>query len=548
MAYSLSATGRYVIIKTRPNGIQPGGNKNIQMKPRVINLSVLILCCASLLLAGCSKTVNDEITSLNFSRLMSPSGVTAVVVNRTSVRLNWNKVTKAQGYAIEFFNNGTMDFSGTPVRTVNNVAPDAMPYTVPGLMGETTYSVRIKAVGEGVDDSKWSAATFTTDAEQIFLPVDPNDIQAKQVTLRWQAGQTATQIVLQPGNITHTVTPSEIANGVAIITGLTPETAYTAKLLSGVSTRGTATFSTLIDLGGAIQVNPGDDLTAILQAANAGDVFALMPGEYIAQDIAITKSIAIKGARPANKPVLKGTIFRISDNAGLELKDLILDGTGALNDNQAIIYAAGSVFAPLSIEDCTNKNYVKGIIYVNSATRISSVVYKGNIIQDIQCNGGDFIDFRNGLADKFDFIINTVSNSATARDFFRMDAGGTTNFPGVRSVITINNNTFYNICQGTSNRVLYIRLANGSHEIKFNKNIIAGSNGQFTNQSATNVTERGNNNYFQAPNYYSTSVTNSDRGVYTTLDPGFANPATGNFTVSNIELKAAGIGDPRWVQ
>ncbi|ODT35860.1 MAG: DUF5123 domain-containing protein [Niabella sp. SCN 42-15] len=518
------------------------------MKPRVINLSVLILCCASLLLAGCSKNVKDEITSLNFSRLMSPSGVTAVVVNRTSVRLNWNKVTKAQGYAIEFFNNGTMDFSGTPVRTVSNVAPDAMPYTVPGLVGETTYSVRIKAVGEGVDDSKWSAATFTTDAEQIFLPVDPNDIQAKQVTLRWQAGQTATQIVLQPGNITHTVTPSEIANGVAVITGLTPETAYTAKLLSGVSTRGTATFSTLIDLGGAIQVNPGDDLTAILQAANAGDVFALMPGEYITQDIAITKSIAIKGARPADKPVLKGTIFRISDNAGLELKDLILDGTGALNDNQAIIYSAGSVFAPLSIEDCTIKNYVKGIIYVNSATRISSVVYKGNIIQDIQCNGGDFIDFRNGLADKFDFINNTVSNSATARDFFRMDAGGTTNFPGVRSVITINNNTFFNICQGTSNRVLYIRLANGSHEIKFNKNIIAGSNGQFTNQSATNVTERGNNNYFQAPNYYSTSVTNSDRGVYTTLDPGFANPATGNFTVSNIELKAAGIGDPRWVQ
>lgn len=522
-------------------------NKNFHMK-RTIHLWVLSLCCASLLFTGCSKTLDDEITSLSFSRLLSPSALSAVVVNRTSVRLNWNKVANAQSYTIEFFNNGTMDFTGTPVRTVADVAPDAMPYTVPGLMGETTYSVRIKAVGEGIDDSKWSAVTFTTDAEQLFLPVDPNDIQAKQVTLRWQAGQTATQIVLQPGNITHTVTAAEIANGVATITGLTPETAYTARLLSGTSTRGTATFTTLIDLGGAIQVNPGDDLTAILQAANAGDVFALMPGEYATQEIAITKSIAIKGARPANKPVLKGTIFRISDNAGLELKDVVLDGTGALNDNQAIIYAAGSVFAPLTIEDCTIKNYVKGIIYVSTATRISSVVYKGNIIHDIQCNGGDFVDFRNGLADKFDFINNTVYNSALARDLFRMDAGGTTNFPGIRSVITINNNTFYNICQGTSNRVLYIRLANGSHEIKFNKNIIASSNGQFTNQSATNVTERSNNNYFQAPNYHSTSVTNSDRGVFTTLDPGFANPTAGNFTVSNIELKAAGVGDPRWLQ
>lgn len=514
---------------------------------RIINLFFLTLCSVSILFTGCRKTVADEITSLNFSRLLSPSGVTATVVNRTSVRLNWNRVAKAESYTIEFFSNGTMDFSGTPVRTVDGVGPDAMPYTVPGLVGETAYSVRIKAVGQGIEDSKWSAATFTTDAEQIFLPVDPNDIQAKQVTLKWQAGQTATQIVLQPDKIIHTVTAAEIAAGAATITGLTPETTYTARLLNGAGTRGTVSFSTLIDLGGAIQVNPGDDLTTILQSANAGDVFALMPGEYTSQDILITKSIAIKGARPADRPVLKGTIFRISDNAGLELKDLVLDGTGSLDGNQAIIYTAGSAFAPLSVEDCTIKNYVKGIIYVNAATRIASVLYKGNIIHDIQASGGDFVDIRNGLADKFDFINNTVYNSALARDFFRMDAGGTNNFPGVRSVITINNNTFNNICQGTGNRVLYIRLANGSHEIHFNKNILANSNGQFTNQSATNVTERSGNNYFQAPNYYSTSVTNSDRGVYTTLDPGFANAAAGNFTVSNVDLKAAGVGDPRWL-
>ena len=136
---------------------------------KLINPCILLLCCLSLLFSGCSKTVDEEITSLNFSRLLSPSGVTATVVNRTSVRLNWNKVAKAETYTIEFFNNDTMDFSGTPVRTVQGVEPDAMPYTVPGLVGETAYSVRIKAVGQGIEDSKWSAATFTTDAEQIFL-------------------------------------------------------------------------------------------------------------------------------------------------------------------------------------------------------------------------------------------------------------------------------------------------------------------------------------------------------------------------------------------
>lgn len=515
---------------------------------KIIHFGLVILCCTSLLFIGCRKTQDAEITSLNLSRLMSPTSLNAIVVNKTGVRLTWGKVSKAEGYTIEFFDNGAMDFSGTPIRTINDVAPDAIPYTVTGLAGETNYSVRIKAVGNGIEASKWSAATFKTDAEQIFLPVSPDDLQATQAILRWQAGETATQIILQPGNITHTVTAAEIAAGSATITGLTAETAYTARLLNGANTRGTISFTTLIDLGGAIQVNPGDDLTAILQSANAGDVFALMPGEYVTQDIAITNTIAIKGARPGDKPVLKGTIFRVSNNAGLELKDLILDGTGALNDNQTIIYAAGSVFAPLTIEDCTIRNYVKGIIYINTATRISSVVYRGNIIYNIECNGGDFVDFRNGLADKFDFINNTVYNSAAARDLFRMDAGGTNNFSGVRSVISINNNTFYNICLGTGNRVLYIRLANGSHEIRFNKNIISNSNGQFTNQSATNVVERTGNNYYQAPNYYSTSVANSDRGSYTTLNPEFTNPATGNFTVGNIELKAAGTGDPRWIQ
>ena len=34
---------------------------------------------------------------------------------------------------------------------------------------------------------------------------------------------------------------------------------------------------------------------------------------------------------------------------------------------------------------------------------------------------------------------------------------------------------------------------------------------------------------------------------YSTLDPGFADPASGDFTVSNQTIKDKNIGDPRWL-
>jgi len=492
--------------------------------------------------AGCSDDIFPEITSLETDRLFSPVDIDVRVVNQTGVRLGWKQVGNAQSYTIEFFENGNEDFSGTPVRTVADVTYDQVPYTVPGFSGETDYSVRIKAVGAEVSDSKWISATFSTDAEQIFQAVSPEEIEATEVTLRWAAGEIASEIIFAPGDVTHAVTAEEIAAGAATITGLTAETEYVARLVSAGKTRGTVTFTTLIDLGGAIAVYPEDDLTTLLELANDGDVFALLPGDYHTQDIAITKNIAIKGARPADKPVLIGSVFRLDNGAGLELVDLVLDGTGSKDKNQAIIYAAGT-FDPLVINGSEIKNYSKGVLYVSNAALIESVSIRNTIYSEIEGDGGDFIDFRNGLARTFEFVNNTVYNSAINRDLFRMDAGGSTNFPGIKSIITIQNNTFNNVSSGSnSRRILYIRLAD--HDISFTKNIVANLQGRYTNQSSTNIVQLSKNNYFNAPNVIA-DETGTD---YTTLDPGFANPDAGNFTVSNEELKFQGIGDPRWIQ
>lgn len=502
--------------------------------------------------SGCKDDTIKPINTLDVDRAFSPTGLTANVVNKTDIRLTWKAVNNAKSYTVEVFE--TADFSGTPVKLIKDITFSQLPYTVTGLGGDTQYAIRVKAVGEGIDDSKWITASLKTDAEQILQAVNPAKLTATSVAINWPAGQTATTITLTPGNITRNVTAAEIAAGEVIITGLTGETLYTAKLMNGTKVRGTITFTTLLDLGGATAVSPTDDLATLITNAASGTVFALMPGTYtINADITVGKSISLKGARPSDKPIIKGAVLRVKGNAGLSLRDLVIDGTGALNGNQAIIYdeASDNAYGNLTVENCVISNYVKGMIYVNLKTLIESVTFTGNLISNIECNGGDFVDFRNGIAKTVIFSNNTVYNSVVARDGFRMDAGGSTNFPTITSIITVSNNTFNGVCNGAANRLLYIRLA--KHEIYFSKNIVANSGGILTNQASTQIVAANfvANNYFNAPTFLAGSVTSGakyDTGSATSLNPGFANVAAGNFTISEVTLKANGIGDARWRQ
>lgn len=487
--------------------------------------------------SSCKENLLQEITELNLDRALSPTDLVAQVVNRTGVRLNWKKVNNAESYNVEIFDNA--EFTGTPAETVEGVTMDQLPYTISGLEGETVYYVRVQAIGEGIDASKWISATFTTAPEQIFNEVDPETLTAESVILTWPAGEMATEIILMPGAIRHVVTPAEVDAGSVTITGLSSDENYTATLKNDEKTRGTISFTTLLGEG-VIKITAEDDLKAVIAAAEEGAILALEPGAYIINDdLAIKKTITLQGYKPNDKPVIQGAILRISDNAGLTLKDLVLDATGGASD-QTVIYNDDDLENPYGdflMQGCEVRNYVKGIFYASKKARIPSVTFRNNIIHNIECDGGDFIDFRHGMADKLDFVDNTVYNSAAARDLFRMDSDGSTNFPGVASQITISQNTFYNVINSNSKRYLYIRHAN--HSISFTKNLIVESEGIYTNQSATNITELSGNNYHNAPNF-------DDTGNFTTIDPGFTNPEEGDFTINNQDLKLNGVGAARW--
>lgn len=528
---------------------------------------ILVGLCLALgtgALQSCEEDVMSELTSLKLDRALSPTGITATVTNKTAVRLTWTAIGGAKAYRAEIFE--TEDFSGTAVKTVDSITVDKLPYTITGLAGETKYYARVRALGSGNEDSKWVTASFTTDAEQIFKEVDLTKLTANSVTLNWPVGEIATSLTLAPGNITRNVTAAEIAAGEVTISGLTGETTYTAKLYNGTKTRGTKTFTTLIDLGGAIKVTPADNLATILASAVGGETYALMPGTYTVNgDVIVSKSISIKGAKPTDKPIITGMALKIKGNAGVSLKDLVISGPGTTSTtlpNYAMSYdeASDNAYGVLNVQDCEIKDYPKGVLSVNVKALIEGVVMKGNLIHDIECNGADAIDFRTGIAKTFLFENNTVykvasSSASNSRDFFRMDAQGGLNFGSITSAITIKNNTFNYVSNstinttGTGNRIVYIRL--GKHTIDVVKNIFSNTNAYYTNQSTTVISSTVSNNYFNAPNFLSQVVASSKfdaTPTRTTLDPGFANAAGADFTISNQSLKDASVGDPRWIK
>src|SRR5690606_19419763 len=190
-------------------------------------------------------------------------------------------------------------------------------------------------------------------------------------------------------------------------------------------------------------------------------------------------------------------------NAGLDLKDLILDGTGA-STNQTIVYDDDlNAYAALKVQDSEIKNYPKGMIYINKKALVESITFQNNIIHDIDCTGGGFVDFRAGFAKTFLFENNTVYNITEdgSRDLFRMDNAAA--YESETSIITIRANTFYKALNRAKGRYLYIRIKN--NEISFVKNLIAETENYYTNQSATNIVSLTGNNYYNAPNFTGSS-------------------------------------------
>ncbi len=549
-------------------------------KFKIFTLCMLGLAGATL--TSCSDP-SEEITSYTLNRNLSPINLEATNVQETTANIIWTPSAKATSYNLQVFAEDSMSYemSGDPTVYITGITEDEIPVAVSGLFYDTKYTVYVQAITDDNSSrtSTWNGAYFRTSAKQFLKNPKPADIADRSVTLTWEVEEGYDVSTIKIGDITHQITAEEKEAGKATIEGLTPETTYTAYLYYNGKQCGNRSFTTIADLAGAIILHDGDDLKKAIEdeTVEDGTVFALYGGTYnlnatyddetgelISTGAAkVTKSISIKGIYPTDQPLIQGR-FQITDGAGLSISQAVIDGNKNSTTDQIFVYklenaSDGTVFAPLNVENCTitGQADTKGIIYMNGPKcAVESVTINNCIVYGIECNGGDFIDFRTGYPKVLTLSNSTFFHVATKRDFIRLDdASG--NFPGAAGpVVKLDKCTLYDVCNATSGkRIFYVRFVGNA--ITNSNNLIVNTQGVYTNQSKTEPITHENNYYFGCTNanIFAPSVPegetptfwNGDVNGKNGEDPDFKNPAKGDFTVGNENVSKLGVGDPRWI-
>jgi len=533
--------------------LQKTNNKlDVIMKTKYILKGIIATLLLTFIFANTSCESYNEplLDGIGNTREFSPIGLTARVRNQTFVELTWTVKEGENKFVVEFSADDT-EFK-TIYKTVE-VTASQLPILV-SLEGETTYAIRVKAVTPGLADSKWSVTTATTLSEQLFLPVQPADIEAKQVTLRWTPNSNVTQITVAPGGITHAITPAEKAAGVAVITGLTGETAYTATLLNGAKKRGVVTFTTGIDIGTGILVTTTDNLFQKITDAPSGSVLVFMPGDYTAQTgtIAINKTITLRGLKTADKSKLKVN-FTLANNpanaaevVSLSLIDLDLSGTGLTSGAITIATPATTQLGDVLISNCNVHDFPSQLIYGNASAKLKSFTVDNSIIKNVNTAGSaDFIDFRTTYVASISLTKSTF-DTCSSRDFIRLDAAAGLTGTGLTSTVLIDACTIYAPTLPLASRILYLRFALNAPTVR--NTLFAVGSAVYTNSTATAAPVFVNNNNFNSPNLQLAGSNNRPDTAATVLDPQFVSAATGNFTIKNQTLIDRQVGDPRWRQ
>lgn len=516
---------------------------------------IWVFCIAllsPLLLGSCDDDIDPEITELKVSRLFSPTDIEVLVIDKTGARVKWKAVKDADSYDLDFGIRVTdEDYVVIPGRSFTNLKMTDQPFLVSGFDGDTDYAVRIKAKGEGIAESKWMSKSFTTGTEQIFKAVNPEDLAATSVVLTWPAGEIATTIRLTPaaGDVmVYEVSAADIEAGRAEVSGLLSETDYTAVLLNGEKIRGTMSFKTLIDLGGAIAVYPEDNLKDAITNAEDGTTLALFPGTYIIGGgaIDITKNISIVAARPTEKPVVHAKfILSGTANSNFSLDNIILSGftvdveTGLLTevrDTYVLDLTSSAVFNTVSLNNVTVQDFQRSLLRATSGGGEMQNFKVDNTLVLRTCDGNnEFIDLRSGIVRNISITRSTFANSPLTRRFLRADA--IAGFEGQQ--ILIDKCTFYN---SSTPAAQFMQIRTVGSSLTFTKNLLAiigtGTIGDTDIVASKSIS---GNNYFQADvmlGFESGGLTN---------DPGFVNADAYNFTVSDEDVFLYGIGDPRWL-
>ena len=517
---------------------------------------ILAACMTCMLAAGGLFVTSCEdiepIHELDLARVLSPTGLNVTISAKVNIEISWEALDeKAESYVLEVYKGETATEEALHTRAENLTTTS---YRLENMGYEETYLIRVKAVGQDVEDSKWTEVVTKTDSEQIFSTVQSEDINGNSVTLRWPAGEAADQITITPvgaedAEATITLTPDDVANGYVTVSGLEYETDYTAVMTLGNKTRGTITFKTGIDISKATIVSEGANLKEVLDGALEGQIFFLEGDSYdLDGNYTLTKSVMLT-SDATDKATIKGGEFQFSTAINsFKLSNIIFDGGEDGNLLEATDAAAS--LNELSIEGCEINNIKGQVIYDNKGGTWGSIVINNTIVNNVAYGGDGILDIRSGALTSCTITNSTFANGF--RSFLRVE---------VETTVSLTNCTVYMACaeEDGSNRGLF-SMAKGKsltvknclfHSVGLNcsavDNVKSGVWGR-TDKLKVSEAVYENNYYYSCPNLWGGIYSDNHANVATEADPQFKDATNGDFTVQNQTLIDAQVGDPRWLQ
>ncbi|WP_164974168.1 DUF5123 domain-containing protein [Filimonas effusa] len=529
------------------------------MNHLIKNALSIIGFTAAILSAGCSKKIDDEITSVDFSRLFSPTAVTTTVVGGTSVNVSWAKVTKAEHYDIELVDNGNQDFSGSSVRSVKNLDATTLTYTFKSLYGETDYSFRVKAVSADTPESKWTTVTFKSGSEQIMTRVERTDLSQTSVTLKWKTPNDVSHFMI--GSNKYDISASEKTAGAKTITGLTNGTQYTAKLYYNNGVRGNRSFKTYAanPTGtNVINISSAADLATQLAAAANNSILVIPQGATFdyASAIALPKdvSVTIWGEDGINRPVIALNGLNLPLAAGtikfanVDITGLPSNIPGGTKRNYIFNQSDSTVTEAIIFDNCIVRNFTNTPVRVQGSKNITikKVAFNNCIVYDCGVNSAG-----NGT------YAMVHSNTATGKitnieftqsTFYDIGYALILHNAAASTSVKIENCTIYNTTGNARYMIDYNTFSAGTFTIK---NTIIGktlsatatANG-YRAASAPIVT----NSYITSDVVFAAGAIPSVINYTNNSANLFTEPAGGNFVIKDsLFAGASTAGDSRWM-
>ena len=199
----------------------------------------------------------------------------------------------------------------------------------------------------------------------------------------------------------------------------------------------------------------------------------------------------------------------------------------------------------IRITGCDIYGYNKSLFYGNGTdSQIAVFDFQKNLVHGFGTGQG-MIDIRKGVYTAINVSKNTFFDGG--RDFIRCDKG-------IAGSIAITNNTFAACSIDAGNGLLWVRSCAGEGEqAKYNvtKNLFLNLTGEKTilaKSGATVPTMNGNYFFNVGPAFFTGAIAQEAAvtgGAVLEADP-CAGSAEFNFKLTDAELRAADIGDPRW--